>query len=91
MRTPRHLLLLSVVFLSTWVSAQFTGDFNDNDFTSGTVWNGSTALFTASTGQLQSQSPGADNYYLSTPSTLVDDAQWEYSIDLRFATSGANY
>ncbi len=71
--------------------AQFSDDFTDLDFSTGVVWSGSTTLFTAATGQLQSQSPGAANYYLSTPSTIVNDAQWEFFIDLRFATSGANY
>jgi len=71
--------------------AQFSDDFTDLDISTGVVWSGSTALFSAGTGRLQSQSPGAANYYLSTPSTIVNDAQWEFFIDLRFATSGANY
>ena len=71
--------------------AQFSDDFADLNISTGVVWSGSTGLFTAATGQLQSQSPGAANYYLSTPSTLVNDAQWEFFIDLRSSTSGANY
>ncbi|MBK6774939.1 MAG: hypothetical protein IPG74_03505 [Flavobacteriales bacterium] len=47
-------------------------------------------LFTAATGALQSQSPGAANHYLSTPSALANSAQWELYANLKFATSGAN-
>ncbi len=71
--------------------AQFTDDFSDLDFTTGTVWSGDAGLFTAATGRLQSQSPGAASYYLSTPSALAGDAQWDFFVDLKFSTSGANY
>ena len=41
--------------------------------------------------QLRSNSPGAANYHLSTPSTQATEAQWELFVDLKFSTSGANY
>jgi len=77
-------------------SAQFTDDFTDGDFTSGPVWSGSDALFTVAddgggNNVLRSNSPSAANYFLSTPSALVDDAEWELFFNLRFATSGSNY
>ncbi len=88
----KHLFTaVSLVFFGAHVQSQFVDDFNDLDFTNGVIWSGNDALFTASTGVLQSQSPSAADYYLSTPSTLVNDAQWEFFVDLRFATSGANY
>ena len=71
--------------------AQFSDDFTDLDFTTGVSWSGSASLFTAATGQLQSQSPGAANYYLSTPSTQSLGGQWEFFVNLKFSTSGANY
>ena len=43
------------------------------------------------TGALQSQSPGAASYYLSTPCALASNAQWEFFVNLKFSTSGANY
>ena len=83
---------LATAFLSvTLLNAQFSDNFNDGDFTLGTVWSGDDALYTVVSGQLRSNSPGAANYHLSTPSTLVDDAQWEFFVDLKFSTSGANY
>ncbi|MEO8591190.1 MAG: lamin tail domain-containing protein [Flavobacteriales bacterium] len=77
------------------VQAQLTDDFEDGDFTTGTTWSGSGALFTVvddgGDQRLRSNSPIAATYYLTTPNTLVNDAQWEFFIDLRFATSGVNY
>lgn len=90
---PFRLLLIALLAFSAFSAtrAQFTDDFTDLEFTNGPAWSGSTTLFTAAAGQLNSQSPGAANYYLSTPSTLVNDVQWEFFVDLRFSTSGANY
>ncbi|HMC96603.1 MAG TPA: hypothetical protein VKG92_03055, partial [Flavobacteriales bacterium] len=77
------------------VQAQVSDDFEDGDFTTGTIWAGSAALFTVVDNggdqMLRSNCPIAATYYLTTPNTLVNDAQWEFFIDLRFATSGANY
>lgn len=88
-------LLLACLATTASALAQVTDDFTDGDFTTGTIWSGSTALFTvvddAGNQRLRSNSAGAANYYLSTPSSLVDDAYWELFLDLRFATSGANY
>ncbi len=77
--------------LTGFVSAQFVDDFNDNDYTNGPVWSGTNALYVAEGGQLRSNSPGAANYYLSTSSAQATSAQWDYFINLKFATSGANY
>ena len=71
--------------------AQLTDNFTDGDFTNSPSWNGDGGLFTITSGELNSQSPGAATYYLSTPSALASDAQWEFFIDLQFATSGANF
>lgn len=88
---PTFLAALGCLLLSASVRAQFTDDFSDNDFTNGVAWAGSNTLFTAATGQLQSQSPGAANYNLSTASTAATNAQWEWFANLKFSTSGANY
>ena len=75
--------------------AQFTDDFADGDFTNDPAWGGDTGLFTiveeGGNNLLRSNSPGAATYHLSTPSTLASDVQWEFFLNLRFATSGANY
>ena len=91
---PPLLVSLSLL-LTVPLSAQVDDDFTDGDFTNSPTWSGSTGLFTVvddgGNQRLRSNSPGAANYYLSTPSSVVDDAEWEFFFDLRFATSGANY
>jgi hypothetical protein len=77
------------------VHGQFSDDLSDGDLTTGTVWSGDLPLFTVvDVGgdlQLRSNSPGAANYQITTPSALASDARWEWEMDLRFSTSGANY
>lgn len=90
----RFLVCLSLL-VAIGARAQVNDDFSDGNFNIGTVWSGNDALFVVvddgGNQRLRSASPGAANYYLSTPSTIVDDAYWELFFDLRFATSGANY
>ena len=84
-------LLLAGLALSGALNAQVSDDFSDGDFTADPAWSGDDALFTVDAGQLRSNSPGAANYQLSTPSTQAAEAQWELFVDLKFSTSGANY
>ncbi len=71
--------------------AQVVDDFSDGNFTTNPVWSGNVGLFTAAANELNSQSAIAGNYYLSTPSTLGVNAQWDFYFNLKFSTSGANY
>lgn len=74
------------------VSAQFTDNFSDGNFTSNPAWSGDNAKWQVAGGQLQSNSNTAsDVFYLSTPSSLASDAQWELFIKLDFSTSSNNY
>lgn len=82
-------ILSCLFFLQAFT--QFTDDFSDGDFTSTPTWSGNDVLFTITAGELQSNSPVADTFYLSTPSTLAQNAQWEFFVNLKFSTSGANY
>lgn len=85
------LLFIGCLFLSGVSTAQFTDDFTDGDFTSNPTWSGDNALFTAVTGELNSQNTGANTYYLSTASTTALNAQWDFYFNMMFGTSGANY
>ncbi|MBK9176291.1 MAG: lamin tail domain-containing protein [Flavobacteriales bacterium] len=91
----RALVAIHLLVGATCAQAQFTDDFEDGDFSANPAWTGIDALFTivdqGGNMLLRSNSPGAANYHLTTPSTLASDARWEWFIDLRFATSGANY
>lgn len=74
--------------------SQFTDDFSDGDFTANPAWTGDDTLFVIDADELRSNkdtATAAVTYYLSTPSTLAADAQWEFFINLKFGTSGANY
>ena len=92
-RKSNYLLLTSLLLFvnALTMRAQFTDDFSDGDFTSSPTWSGDNSLFVIDANQLRSNSPGAATYYLSTPSTLALDAQWEFTIDFQLSTSGANY
>ncbi len=96
------LKLLVQVSMCCWLagmaqhaSGQFQDDLTDGDFTDSPTWSGDASLFTVvddgGNMRLRSNSSGAATYHLSTPSTLAADAQWEFFINLKFATSGANY
>src|ERR1051325_4433869 len=76
--------------------AQFADDFSDSDFISNPAWSGDTAEFAianvAGNNVLRSNSTMASsNFYLSTPSSLVNNCQWEFWVNLTFNTSSANY
>lgn len=82
------------LLLGSCAWAQFTDDFTDGDFSSSPGWTGNDAFFTVDNGQLRSNTgtlASSATYALSTPSTLAADAQWEFFVNLKFATSGANY
>lgn len=84
-------VVLFVSFVANPSFAQLSDNFSDGDFTSNPTWIGTTSLFTITAGQLNSQSPGAANYYLSTPSTQASNAEFIFDLNLKFATSGSNY
>lgn len=95
MRRAIFFLFLGLAF---WSKAQFVDDFSDGDFSANPVWEGDVSMFTvveeegnqmlrSNAGQLSA----TDSYYLSTASNSIDDTIWEFFIDLRFSTSGANF
>ena len=90
----RKYFLLSVIVLCTLLSkAQFTENFDDDNFTANPTWIGDVSDWLIDAGPgLQSNNmvPGSA-YYLSTASTLATVAQWEMDIRLTFNTSSTNY
>lgn len=86
--------LVAALLIGLSTQAQFSDDFSDGDFTTDPAWSGDDALFTVDAGQLRSNTgtlAAATTYYLSTPSTLAANAQWEFFVNLKFSTSGVNY
>lgn len=91
------LLCVWLCALSGALNAQVFDDFSDGDFTTNPAWAGDNALFVIDTYpassnlMLRSNSAGAANYHLSTPSSIVSETSWSFFFDLRFGTSGVNY
>lgn len=85
------LLLLSPVLGFT----QFQDDFTDGDFSANPTWSGTTSKFIVNgSNQLQSNgsSSSTDTLYLTTPSTLIDSAEWNFYLKLDFnPTASTNY
>lgn len=90
--------IFSTFFLLVCINAfsQFTDDFTDGDFTANPAWTGDDTVFTivniSGNNMLRSNKQIAStSFYLSTPSTQVNDCQWEFYLNLQFNTSSANY
>jgi hypothetical protein len=88
-----RLLVIFLLATAQWCFAQFTDNFSDNDYTANPVWTPSAAGdFVVATGQLQSNNTTASStFYISTPSATASNCQWEFFVNLKFATSGTNY
>lgn len=72
--------------------AQFTDNFSDGDFTANPVWAGTDSKFIVDAGRLRLQAPAvADMAYLSTASTAINNAVWEFSVQLNFNPSSSNF
>lgn len=86
---------LTVVFLfvTFLTSAQFSDDFEDGDFTASPTWTGTAANFEVNAAkQLHLLAPAVeDTSYLSVFSTLIDDATWDFWVNMDFNPSSGNY
>ncbi len=87
------LLSISLTLVNAYVcNAQFTDNFSDGDFTANPVWTGNDSKFSVEVGRLKLTAPAiAETAYLSTVSTAVDHASWEFFVQMNFNPSGANY
>lgn len=88
-----RIILLSILLLPACrtVLAQFTDNFSDGDFNANPTWQGDTTWFTVEAGQLRSSGPdNAGIIYASTKSRSINQASWEFLIDLKFAPSNDN-
>ena len=90
----RKLLLCTTVcvLFSITIKAQFIENFADGNFSDNPIWVGNTSDWVINNSQLQSNNSVANSsYYLSTGSTIASAAQWDFHVNLKFATSGTNY
>ena len=86
-------IFLVLFFNWSILFAQVNEQFTDGDFTTNPVWSPSVSNdFVVASGQLQSNNTlASSSFYISTPSTTSSNAQWEFFVNLKFATSGSNY
>ena len=78
--------------LSQPVSAQFSDDFSDADFSANPAWTGNGTKFVIDNFELRLQAPPvAGIAYLSTPSLSINGAVWEFNVRMDFPTSGNNF
>jgi hypothetical protein len=90
----RSFFLLTLLFLSVRISAQFADDFSDDNFSQSPVWIGCTDLFAVDTleAMLQLNAPAeAGEAWLFTSSEAMDDAEWQFSFRMGFNPSSANF
>lgn len=86
------LLLPYLVVQTQQAFAQFSDDFSDGDFTSGTIWSGDTPKFSITSEKLKLSAPAVNGTaYLSTPSRAINSATWEFEVQLDFNPSSSNY
>lgn len=85
-------LLTFWLFMPVFCFTQVLEDFSDGNFTENPVWAGSTSNFVVNAGfELQSAATIASTSALFTPSVAIDNASWEVSIRINYATSSSNY
>ncbi|MDR0811957.1 MAG: Ig-like domain-containing protein, partial [Paludibacter sp.] len=88
----KKILLPLLFFFPLEIVAQFTDNFSDGDFTQNPAWTGTTENFTVNTAlQLQSNAVAVSTSYLSTPSEAIDDAVWEFWVQINQNPSSSNY
>ena len=85
--------VLTILLLHfSFTYSQVAENFSDGEINVNPSWTGDLSSFTVINEQLRSNNQTANStFYISTPSTLATEAQWELFVNLQFATSGSNY
>ncbi len=93
MRNSSILFFLIYLGLSSQIKAQFVDDFSDGNFNSMPSWIGEASKFEINpSNQLQlNDTSKMSPAFLSTSSTAIVNASWEFYIKLDFAPSTSNY
>lgn len=72
--------------------SQWTDNFSDGDFSINPSWNGTTADFSIESNVLRLSAPAvSSSSYLSTHSESINNASWQFSLNLAFNPSSSNY
>lgn len=88
----KFLFIILFVIFPVILSAQFTDDFSDGDFTNNPSWTGMVSNFIVNNNnELQLDAPSvASSSYLVTESGAIEDAIWEFNLRMTFNPSGSN-
>jgi hypothetical protein len=71
---------------------QFTDNFSDNDFSVNPTWKGDDNKFLILNGELKLQAPAViSTAYLSTPCYSINNARWEFFLQMDFNPSSSNF
>ncbi len=87
-------IILLFVLISPSISAQFTENWDDNNFTTPPIWQGNLNKYNinASQQKLLLNAPAeTSEAYISTPSEAIGDATWEFTVSMEFNPSSTNY
>lgn len=80
------------MLLSYPASSQFIESFTDGELANNPVWQGDLLLFSVSSGKLRLQAPPVSgSATLATPNAAILQGSWEFSVQLDFTPSSANY
>ena len=87
--------ILTFSFLFLLLSSgfgQFVDDFSDGDFTNNPEWFGNVDRFSVEDEvlRLTHETSNADQSYLVTENTMMNDATWEFFVKFTFQPSGSN-
>jgi len=92
MKQLKILFVLLATLLTECCFAQFTDNFSDGDFTNNPTWSGETSKFSIVTGKIKLSAPAvSESSFLSTPSQAMQEALWEFGVQLDFNPSATNY
>jgi hypothetical protein len=90
--TTKCIVAFFILLLSQQSFGQLTDDFADGNFTTNPKWIGDENKFIISSSQLKLQAPAvASSAFLSTASSAINEASWEFQVTLGFNPSSSNY
>lgn len=83
-------IILYLFLINNIAFGQLNDNFGDGDFTTNPTWGGSVNSWIVNTNVLQLDTTDAGYAYLSTSSTAINDASWEFWLNLDFNPSSSN-
>lgn len=87
------LFVFAVLLNLVNVTAQFSDDFSDGDFTTNPTWTGDDTIFTVNTNErLALDATVAGDAYLSASHglTQLTEREWRFTVEYNFSPSGSN-